>query len=109
MTALSPDPRTFDRPEPGRRGHTWLGAALVLAGGVLLLSQAGLFASPWPAIPAFLLILVGGAIVVEGLRGVWHGTLVALAVALTVITALSTTASNTWHMTSGGFGERTYA
>lgn len=109
MTAVSPGPSVVGTPAPQRRGHTLLGSLLVIAGAVLLLAQVGVLASPWPAIPALLLVAAGGAIALEGFRGVWHGGLVGLAVILTFITALSTTAANSWHMTAGGMGDRMHA
>lgn len=108
MTALSPHPRTVATP-PRHGSQMLLGAMLVVAGAVLLLAQAEVFVSPWPALPALLLLLVGGAIAVEGLRGTWNGTLFGLAIALTVMAALATSAANSWHMTTGGVGDRMYA
>lgn len=109
MTTVSQEPRVLRTPAPRHGGHALLGAVLVVAGVVLLLAQIGVFASPWPAVPALLLVLIGGAIVVEGVRGVWQATLVTLAVILTLVTAVSTTASNSWNVTAGGVGDRLFA
>jgi predicted membrane protein len=107
MTALTPDPRLAAAPTH-HRGHTLLGIVLVVAGVLLLLSRAGVVVSPWPALPALLLAIAGVAIAIEGLQGRWNGTLIGLAVVLTIIAGVSTTATNSWDATSGGVGDRAY-
>jgi hypothetical protein len=75
---------------------------------LLFLLQVGVFVTPWPAVPAMLLVGLGVAIVIGGMRGMWHGVLVTFAVLLTLFTAVSVTATTTLDIPIAGTGDRTY-
>lgn len=111
MTTLTAERSTVAPPPPPFRTRRprVTGVLLIVVGLILLVAQAGLLDTPWPVIPAVLLVFAGIAVAVEALRGVWHDGLVTLGVILTVIAGLSITARTSWDVPFSGAGNRTVA
>lgn len=107
MTTATQDPSRIASPTQGRP-HRFVGAMLIGAGVALLAVQAGVLASLWPAVPVVLLLVVGVAVVLEGLHGRWHSALVIGGLILTLLLSVSATAANSWNVTLAGVGDRRY-
>src|SRR3712207_4866136 len=82
---VAPPPRTA----APRHGHRAFGAVLVAIGGLPLMAEAGVDDDGWPAAPALLLFVVGCSVVAQAARCAAYSGLIALGIALTLITSLS--------------------
>jgi hypothetical protein len=92
------------RPAGSARGRLLLGLALVVAGLVWLLDQAGVNV-PWRLLPSLALIAVGVAVLVRP-RGTHVGPLIVVGIVLSALVLLATAARLDGGVVGGGAGNR---